>query len=557
MAYIEGEDRYQQVLFPDSIDAYIPPDSPVRVIDAFVISLDMLQLGFVRGRAAETGRPGYDPRDLLKLYLYGYLNSLRSSRTLARECGRNIEVMFLLNKLTPDHRTVSDFRKDNIKSLKLTFDAFVRFCDQQALFGKALLAVDGTKIRANNAKAKAYNKKILEEKIARIDAHVAGWLRDLDQQDALETDEPRFSKEEIAAILETLGQRKDTYQSYLEEIGKSREAQLLTTDPDARVMKSKDGFHPSYNVQTAVDEKHGLIAEMLVTNQCNDVGLLHPVVEAAKEALSCDTLEAVADKGYDSNADAKACLLNGVFPQAALRDNKEERVLVLDYEPARIDPETKASTRPHDIEKCLKAGILPDCYQDKDIELKIETPDDSGKDLAYFIRNKDNTVTCPMGRILRQAKMRGKDIIYQNRRACRQCKNRCGKFRDYKTVLFSPDTKAVPVKMPAGSNKGCRITKLPPGMEINPGNHTLYRADSGGRQRVLVILKANKYRQFQRKCLAEHPFGTMKRSLSFGYFLLRGKEKVQAEASLMGLAYNMKRAINLLGAANLITALSG
>mgnify|MGYP000865105875 CR=1 FL=1 len=229
----------------------------------------------------------------------------------------------------------------------------------------------------------------------------------------------------------------------------------------------------------------------------------------------------------------------------------------MDYEPARIDPETKASTKPADIEKCLKAGVLPDCYADKDIELKLETQDDSGKDLAYFIRNDDNTVTCPMGQILRQAKMRGQNTVYQNRRACRQCKNRCGRFRDYKTVLFSPDTQAVPVKMPTGSATCCKITKLPPGIEINPGNHTLYRADSGGRRRVLVIIKANKYRQFQRKCLSEHPFGTMKRALGFGYFLLRGKEKVQAEASLMGLAYNLKRAINLLGAANLITALTG
>ena len=557
MTYIEGEDRYQQVLFPDSIEKYVGPDSPVRVIDAFVMSLDMVKLGFIRGQAADTGRPGYDPRDLLKLYLYGYLNGVRSSRALSKECRRNIEVMFLVNRLTPDFRTVSDFRKDNAGSLKPAFDAFVRFCDRQALFGKELLAVDGTKIRANNAKAKAYNKKILEEKIARIDVHVANWLQDLDQQDRVETDEPRFSREEITAIVDTLHKRKDTYRGYLEEIGNSREAQLLTTDPDARVMKSKDGFHPCYNLQTAVDEKNGLIAEVLVTNSCNDMGLLRDVAKAAGEKLDAPTLEAVADKGYDSNADAKACLLEGVFPQAALRDGKEERVLVLDYEYASIDDETKASITPEDIAKCLKAGILPDCYGDKDIELKIETPDDSGKDLAYFIRNDDNTVTCPMGQILRQAKMRGQNTVYQNRRACRQCKNRCGKFRDYKTVLFSPDTKAVPVKMPAGSNKGCRITKLPPGMEINPGNHTLYRADSGGRKRVLVIIKANKYRQFQRKCLAEHPFGTMKRSLSFGYFLLRGKEKVQAEASLTGLAYNMKRAINLLGAANLITALSG
>ena len=490
--------------------------------------------------------PLYKSKELTTVYYFHHFNSVfHNSFKLA-----------CLIWLTPDFRTVSDFRKDNAGPIKLAFDAFVRFCDQQSLFGKELLAVDGTKIRANNTKNKAYNKKILEEKIARIDAHVACWLQDMDQQDALETDEPRFSKEEIAAIVDTLQQRRDTYQGYMEKLGANREAQLLTTDSDARVMKSKDGFHPSYNVQTAVDEKNGLLAEVLVTNSCNDMGLLHIVADSARKNLDADTLEAVADKGYDSNADAKACLLSGIFPQAALRDGQEERVLVLDYEPARIDDKTKASARPQDIEKCLKADVIPDCYQDKDIELKIETPDDSGRDLAYFIRNEDGTVTCPMGQIMTQTKLRGKSIVYQNRRSCHQCKNRCGSFRDYKTVLFSPDTQAVPVKMPSGSNKGCRITRLPPGMEVNPGNHSLYRADSGGRKRVLIILKANKYRQFQRKCLSEHPFGTMKRALGFGYFLLRGKEKVQAEAALMGLAYDLKRAINLLGAANLTAALT-
>lgn len=557
MAYVEGEDRGQMALFPASIEEYIDQDSPVRVIDAFVQGLDMVKLGFVRGRAADTGRPGYDPRDLLRLYLYGYLNGLRSSRRLAAECKRNLEIMFLLNKLTPDFRTISDFRKDNVAALKQAFDAFVRFCDKQSLFGKELLAIDGTKIRASNAKRHAYNKKMLEDKIARIDAHVEEWLEELDKRDAEEKDEPRMSKEEIAALVEELSQRKATYEGYLEQIGENRETQLLTTDPEARVMKSKDGFHPSFNVQTAVDAKNKLIAEIKVTNSCNDLNLMHELTEDAKEKLDVTIIEVDGDKGYDDNNEVKKCLLDGTLAHVAIRNSHEERIVALEHKQAKIDEATRASEKPEDIQKCLKAGVLPDCYRGKGIEVRLETPDDSGKDLSYFIRNKDNTVTCPMGQILRPVRQRGTSTIYQNARACHMCKRKCGSFLKHKTVLFARETQAVAVKMPNGSNKDCKIQKLPPGVEVNPGNHNLYRADSGGRPRVLIIIKADKYRQLDRKCIVEHPFGTIKRAMGFTYFLLRGVEKTQGEASLMGLAYNMKRAINILGAPQMIAALSG
>lgn len=557
MAYVEGEDRGQMALFPASIEEYIDQDSPVRVIDAFVAGLDLSKLGFSKARPAETGRPAYDPRDLLKLYLYGYFNGIRSSRALMRETQRNIELFWLLGRLQPDHRTISDFRKDNAAALRQTFLAFVRVCNKQKLYQKRLLAIDGTKLRANNAKRHAHNKPQLEDKINRIDEHIKKWMRDMDKRDAEEEDDaPGLSKQQMQELIKELSQRKGKYQDYIRQMEESGEHQLLTTDPQARLMQSKDGQHPSYNLQTAVDADSHLIADFQVTNHCNDMGLLHDVADGARKNLNVETVEVVADKGYDSNADAKNCLLDGIISQAALRYDAEERVLVLDYKPSEINEETKASEKPEDIQKCLHAGVLPDCYEDKDVHIEVQTADDSGKNLAYFVRNEDNTVTCPMGNIMTPVKRRGANTVYQNRRACHQCKHRCGRFKDYKIVQFADGTQAVPVKMPAKRDISCKLTQLPPGMEVNPGNHSLYRADSGGRRRVVIIVRCNRDKLRTRKETVEHPFGTLKRAMGFGYFLLRGIEKTTAEAALCCTAYNLKRAINMVGATNLIAAMS-
>ena len=296
MKYIKGQDKSQMTLFPDCVEDFIGEDNPVRVIEAFVESLDLSVAGFIRTIPKETGRPSYDPKDLLKLYVYGYFNKIRSSRKLMTECTRNIELFYLLGKLTPDFRTIADFRKDNAKALKNVFRAFVKLCMKLGLYQKELLAIDGSKFRAVNSKDNTYNAEILEKKLKRIDEHIKEYLSQMDHEDKSEQDV--LTPEQVKAAIQELTQRKEKYQEYLKELLESGETQLLLTDPEARRMHSKDGFHCCYNVQTAVDKGSHLIAEYEVTNRNTDQGLLKEVAQSAKEALEIETIEAVADKGY-------------------------------------------------------------------------------------------------------------------------------------------------------------------------------------------------------------------------------------------------------------------
>lgn len=183
MAYKKGEDRRQRVLFPDCIDDYVGQDAPVRLMDAFIDHLDMEQLGFQRFTPADTGAPGYDPRDLMKLYVYGYYYEVRSSRKLARQCSVNIEVMWLLNKLTPDFRTIADFRKDNKEAIEKTFREFNRFCYGEELFSKNFVSIDGSKFKAVNAKDRNFTLNKLDDRIARLDQHIARYMEELDECD--------------------------------------------------------------------------------------------------------------------------------------------------------------------------------------------------------------------------------------------------------------------------------------------------------------------------------------------------------------------------------------
>ena len=288
--------RKQKTILPDCIDDIISQDNPVRVIDAFINEMDMKELEFIRPISKDTGRPGYDPRDILKLYIYGYFNNIRSSRKLMAECGRNIEVFFLLNRLVPDFRTISDFRKNNSSSIKLVFRSFADICKKLKLYEKQLIAIDGTKIKAVNSKMNSYNKKTLAERIQRIDANISRYLTQMDINDESEEDDREYTKKEIEGFIENLKQRREKYVGFVKTLDKTGETQILTTDPEARVMHSKNGYHCSFNVQTAVDGGSHLIAEYEVTNNCTDQGLLNAVAQKAKKTLETSTIEVVADK---------------------------------------------------------------------------------------------------------------------------------------------------------------------------------------------------------------------------------------------------------------------
>jgi transposase len=451
-----------------------------------------------------------------------------------------------MGKLQPDFRTISDFRKENAKSLKLVFKEFVKLCDKLKLYNKELLAVDGTKVRAHNSNDKCYNAEILHKKLANIDNHIAEYLRSMETTDKSEEDET-LTPEQVKAALAELNSRKERYEGYLSELEETGATQKLLTDPEAHRMHSKNGFHCCYNVQTAVDSGSHLIAGYEVTSQNTDQGLLNQICNQAKETLGVEMIEAVADKGYDSREDILNCIMNGTVANVGLKYDKDERIYNLEYEEAENADELRVSTKAEDIEKCLRAGVLPECYENTALSVEVQEL----STISCFIRNDDGTVTCPMGAILSPTKKKGQNTIYANKDACRQCKHRCTDSSGHKTVSFGPNATHVAVRMYGSPNY--KVNELPDGFVV----HNAFHRKDQQKKRVVIRIREDKAKQHERMCLSEHPFGTVKWYHGAHYFLCRGKEKVSGEMGLSFLAYNLRRAITLVGVPTLIAAARG
>ena len=315
MAHISGHDRSQTLLFPEAIDDYVGSDNPVRFIDAFVDGLDLAAAGFVRVEAKPTGRPGYAPADLLKLYIYGYLNRIRSSRRLEAETHRNIEVIWLLRHLKPDFKTIADFRRDNRAAFKPTFRQLVLLCRQLDLFGRELLAVDGTRLKAVNNKNRNFTRTSLEQFILKADERLADYLRRLDDGDVEEGGTGGNSRvPNLAEKIKAIRDKRDRLRSLLESLDRSGESQISLTDPDSRAMAAHTRVAVGYNAQVAVDAKHKLIVEQAVTNQVLDLGLLTQTAEPARAILGVAQIDVVADRGYFKFEDIEACEAAGMTP---------------------------------------------------------------------------------------------------------------------------------------------------------------------------------------------------------------------------------------------------
>jgi len=313
MGYIEGKNRNQIILFPESIDEYVSDNNAIRIIDEYIEQLDLESLQFKRAATPSLGRPPYHPKDMLKLYLYGYLNRIRSSRRLEQEAIRNLEVIWLLNKLKPDFKTIADFRKDNKKALKKVFRDFTKLCDEWELFGKELIAIDGSKFRACNAKKNNYNTKKLERHLKSLDEKIEGYLEELDDHDQIESPDRKPDAKEIEERIQQLRDRREKYESYQMKLKQSGENEISTTDPDARLMANhNNNVEVSYNVQTTVDAKYKLIADFKVTCKPNDLGQLAPMALRAKKLFGDKTFEVLADKGYYKAKDLKRCTENGI-----------------------------------------------------------------------------------------------------------------------------------------------------------------------------------------------------------------------------------------------------
>jgi transposase len=307
MGYVEGTNREQVVMFPAVIDDYVSGDNPVRLVEAFVKRLDLGALGFSRAEPEELGRPGYDPRDLLKLYIYGYVNEIRSSRKLERETLRNVEVMWLLRRLTPDHKTIANFRKENALVLPGVFREFTRLCRELQLFGAELVGIDGSKFRAVNSRERNFSAAKLNKRLQWIEEKIADYLAALQREDEAESETSEVSAAELQAKLAALQEKQVVYQGMQQQLAESGEKQISLTDADARLMKGRQGQHVSYNLQIAVDSKHKLVADYAVTNEGNDVNCLAELAQGAQRELGVKELKVCADRGYYNAAQIKTC----------------------------------------------------------------------------------------------------------------------------------------------------------------------------------------------------------------------------------------------------------
>lgn len=315
MGFVTGQSRDQGSVFPVVLDDLVPAEHLVRVIDAFVTRLDLVGLGFGKAEPAATGRPPYDPGDLLKLYLYGYLNQVRSSRRLERECGRNVELMWLLNRLAPDHKTIAQFRRENALAFKAVCRAFVRFCAEAQLIGGQWVAIDGSKFQAVASKRSVVSAARLDEQLKSIDRQVQGYLETLEAADQAEAGSEEPSGEAVREALARLKERRADVaraRAILEEL---KEGQHVVGEPEAKLMKT--GHGPSmvaYNVQTAVDAKHKFVVHHEVTNELADNRSLLPMATATQQALGAETLSVVADAGYSNGEQLKGCEQAGITP---------------------------------------------------------------------------------------------------------------------------------------------------------------------------------------------------------------------------------------------------
>lgn len=468
MTHISGQSRYQTTMFPETLDELIPQDHPVRVIDAFVDSLDLHRLGFKKAITETTGRPPYAPGDLLKLYVYGYLNRVRSSRLLERESARNIEVLWLVNRLKPTYKTIADFRKDHPQAIIGVCREFIRFCRNQQLFGAELLAIDGTKIQAVASRKQVITPKRLQEQMAAIDEKVAEYLATLDEADRDEPGNPGTGTD-VAAALKALNMQRQAIQQQAQEMTEEGIKQKVQTEPDAKMMRTANqGFKVAYNAQTVVDAEHKLIVAFDLTDEGNDSGQLYPMALSAKEELQVEQMTVVADSGYSNGEQGSQCEENGI------------------------------------------TAIVP----------RAEIVNPNGKEHfsreAFTYDAQSDSWRCPAGEILTCFKV-----------------SKTQHKKEYKT----------------GACGSCTLKE----QCTKAGQRVIVRRfHEDAMEAMHQRAKSDPNWMKQRRCIVEHPFGTIKWMMGSPRFLVRGLKKAKGELALSVLSYNLKRVMNIKGVQKLL-----
>lgn len=473
MAFIQGEAVNQGSLFPVSLDELIPQDHLVRVVCAYVDRLSLADLGFAKAQAKATGRPPYDPADMLKLYLYGYLHRIRSSRRLEAECLRNVEVMWLLGRLSPDFKTIAEFRRLNGKAFIRVCRGFVQFCRRAGLMAGELVAIDGSKFQAAASRRHYQSAAQLAKQQQVLEQQIAGYLAELDRGDKQEA----LSPLDRSAVQSALRQLQDRRQQILDQQTVLSEQDVSghnPTEPEARMMRTAHGKRVAYNVQTAVDADHGLIVHHEVTQDASDNRQLLPVAQAAKQVLAQDALVVVADAGYSNGEQFKACEEQGIEAyvpsQRAVNNQGDGRHF--GREAFRFDPAT-------------------DSWQ------------------------------CPNGKDMARKQSSRRSVVYASK---------------------PEDCAACPLKPQCTSAKRRFITR---------------HAQEDAFERMQMRLAARPEMMSRRRQTVEHPYGNLKQwIMGNGRFVLWGLRGARTEMALAVTAYNLKRAMNILGTARMMALLA-
>ncbi len=474
--FVEGEDRRQTTLLPDCIEDYVSEENPVRVIEAFVAALDLAELGFEGVVPERTGRPGYHPATLLKLYVYGYLNRIPSSRRLEREAGRNLELMWLTGRLAPDFKTIADFRKDNGQAIRATCRRFVLLCRELGLLAEAAVAIDGSKFKAVNARERNYTLDVVRRRMERAGASVARYLAALETADRQEEETARARTGRLKDRLAGLARRMERLREMEAAVRAAPDGQVSLTDPDARAMASGRKGTPlvGYNVQAAVDTKHHLIVAHEVTNAGSDRAQLSGMSERAGEAMGHDGLTVFADRGYFDGEQILACERAGhtpLVPKPMTSGAKAD---------GRFGKQDFVYLPEQDAYRCPAGEIMT---------WRFNRIDETGKPLRYYWTTRCQD--CPIKALCTPAKLR-----------------RISRW-EHEGVLDAMQR---------------RLDQRPDAMRV-------------------------------RRQTAEHPFGTMKAWMGAAHFLTRTLKRVSTEMSLHVLAYNMKRAIAILGVEPMLAAI--
>lgn len=305
--FIKSADRFQSILFPETLDDYIEEENSVRIIEAFIEGLDLSQLGFQKTKPHATGRPGYDPAILLKIYVYGYLNQIQSSRRLEREAQRNVELMWLTGRLAPDFKTIADFRKDNGSAIRAACREFIVLCRKLKLFTKSTIAIDGSKFKAVNSRDKNFTEAKIKHRIEEIEQNISRYLLQMDAADRAESEVSAFRKIRLQGKIKALKEAAQKIKSVELQLQNSDEKQVSLTDPDARSMKTRGTGIVGYNVQAAVDSENHLIIAHEVTNNGSDRSQLHSMAVKARNEIGRKKIEVVADRGYFNGEEIVAC----------------------------------------------------------------------------------------------------------------------------------------------------------------------------------------------------------------------------------------------------------